>query len=193
MLSSCGDNICILPPVHANWGLAHVSIGENTFINFNATFVDDGGIFIGTGCLFGPNVTIVTAEHPISCGLRKAQLQYNKPVRIGNNVWIGAGATILAGVTIVAEAVVGAGALVNRDVEAATVVAEVPARPIRRITEADDLTFDHGDPYRRASASATCALNESGGALAGTRPAPHSPDWGWRLRKARWSSSFWSA
>lgn len=96
--------------------------------------------------MFGPNVTIATAEHPISRGLRKAQLQYNKPVHIGNNVWIGAGATVLAGVTIGDGAVVGAGALVNRDVEAETVVAGVPARPIRLITEADDPTFDHGRP-----------------------------------------------
>ncbi|MBC8076121.1 MAG: hypothetical protein H7Y32_08620 [Chloroflexales bacterium] len=55
------------------------------------------------------------------------------PVVIGRNVWVGAKATILQGVTIGDGAVVAAGAVVTRDVAAYTLVAGVPARPIRAL------------------------------------------------------------
>lgn len=133
LLASCGDNVTLLPPVHANWGLANVYLGSDVYLNYGATFVDDADIFVGDGCLFGPNVTICTAEHPLSPAERRKGMQYNLPVRIGNDVWVGAGAIILAGVTIGAGAVVAAGAVVNRDVAPLTVVGGVPARVLRTI------------------------------------------------------------
>lgn len=133
MLGTYGEGLYIQPPVHANWGLAHVHVGRNVYFNFGASFVDDADITIGDYCQFGPNVTICTAEHPLDPALRKKGLQYNLPIRIGNDVWVGAGAIILAGVSIGDGAVVGAGAVVTRDVEAATVVAGSPARVIKRL------------------------------------------------------------
>ena len=58
------------------------------------------------------------------------------PVKIGNDVWIGAHATILAGVTIGNGAVIAAGAVVTKDVPANTVVGGVPAKIIKNIEEA---------------------------------------------------------
>ena len=132
-LGTYGENLFLLPPVQSSWGLTHVHIGRDVFINFNATFIDDADIFIGDDCMFGPNVSIITAEHPIEPALRRRKLQFNKPVRIGNNVWIGAGATVLAGVSIGDNAVVGAGSVVTRDVPANTVVVGAPARVLRAI------------------------------------------------------------
>lgn len=132
-MGTYGEGICIFPPLHANWGLAHVHVGKNVFMNYNAVLVDDGDIFIGDDVMFGPNVTIVTAEHPLSPELRREGYQYNKPVHIGNNVWIGAGATVLAGVTIGDNSVIGAGAVVTRDIEPNSVAVGVPARIIKKI------------------------------------------------------------
>ena len=135
MLGSYGEGLCMMPPVHANWGLAHVHVGEGVYFNFGASFVDDADIVVGNHCQFGPNVTLCTAEHPLDAGLRRQGLQYNRPISIGNDVWVGAGAIILAGVTVGDGAVVGAGSVVTRDVAPWTVVAGSPARLIRRLGE----------------------------------------------------------
>ena len=133
LLGSCGENVCLTPPVQANWGLRHVHVGSDVYFNFGASFVDDADIVIGDRCQFGPNVTICTAEHPLDAGLRAQGLQYNLPVRIGSDVWVGAGAIILAGVTVGDGAVVGAGAVVTHNVEPHTLVVGVPARAIRTV------------------------------------------------------------
>ena len=133
LLGSCGEGVCLTPPVQANWGLHHVHVGSNVYFNFGASFVDDADIVIGDRCQFGPNVTLCTAEHPIDPVRRAEGLQFNKPIRIGGDVWVGAGAIILAGVTIGDAAVVGAGSVVTHDVEPRTVVAGVPARVLKRI------------------------------------------------------------
>ena len=135
LLGGCGKNVCLTPPVQANWGLAHVYVGSDVYFNFGACFVDDADIRIGDRCQFGPGVTICTAEHPLDATQRARGLQYNLPVRIGNDVWVGAGAIILAGVTIGDKAVIGAGSVVTRDVPELVVVAGSPARVIRRLAE----------------------------------------------------------
>ena len=137
-----GENLFILPPIHANFGLKHVHFGKNVFINFNSTFVDDGEITIGDDVMVGPNVSFITASHPISPRLRKKKLQYNKPIRIGTNVWIGSNVVILPGVTIGDNSVIGAGAVVTKDVPSNVVVVGNPSKILREITKEDDLYFD---------------------------------------------------
>ena len=141
-LGSCGENPYIIPPIYANCGLSNVHIGDNVVINFNCNFVDDCDIFIGDDCMIGPNCCIVAAIHPVSPRLRKHKLQFNKPVKLGNNVWLGAGAHILPGVTIGDNSIVGAGSVVTRDVEANTIVVGSPARELRKITPEDDIYYD---------------------------------------------------
>lgn len=136
----------IIPPIYANWGLQNVHLGKDVVFNFNTCIVDDGPVYIGDNCMIAPGCHIITASHPISPALRKRQLQYNKPVRLGNNVWLGAGVTVLPGVTIGDNSVVGAGSVVTKDVEANTIVAGNPARVLRKITEQDDLFYDHDKP-----------------------------------------------
>lgn len=141
-LGTYGEGLCILPPVYANWGLKNLHVGKNVFFNFNVCLVDDADIFLGDDCLVGPGCHIITAQHPVSPRLRKNQLQFNKPIHIGNNVWLGAGAVILPGVTIGDNSIVAAGSVVTRDVEADVIVAGSPARVLRRITEEDDRVYD---------------------------------------------------
>lgn len=141
-LGTYGEGLCILPPVYANWGLKNLHVGRNVFFNFNVCLVDDADIFLGDDCLIGPGCHLVTAQHPVSPGLRKKQLQFNKPIHIGNNVWLGAGVIVLPGVTIGDNSIVAAGSVVTRDVEANVIVAGSPARVLRPITEEDDRVYD---------------------------------------------------
>lgn len=144
MLGTYGENLYIIPPIRANCGLRHVHVGKNVVINFNANLVDDGDIFIGDYTMIGPNVTIATACHPISPKLRESGLQYNKPIHIGKNVWIGGAAVILPGVTIGDNSIIGAGSVVTKDIEPNCIVVGNPAKILRKITPDDDIYFDKG-------------------------------------------------
>ena len=137
MLGSVGQDCYIEPPLHCNWGGKQVFMGDFVYANFNLTLVDDAEIHIGPHCMFGPNVTIATAGHPVEPGLRRQAIQYNIPVRIGENVWVGAGAVILPGVTIGDNSVIGAGSVVTRDIPANVVAVGNPCRVLREIGERD--------------------------------------------------------
>lgn len=137
MFGGLGENCYIEPPLHANWAGKHVYLGDWVYANFNLTLVDDGDIHIGERTMIGPNVTIATANHPISPELREKAMQYNKEVRIGKNVWIGAGAVIVPGVTVGDNSVIGAGSVVVKDIPANVVAVGNPCRPIREISDRD--------------------------------------------------------
>ena len=137
-----GEGLCILPPIYCNFGLRHVHFGNEVFVNYCCNFVDDGEIYIGDYTMVGPSVIFATACHPISPTLRKHKIQYNKPIHVGKNVWIGSGAIILPGVTIGDNAIIGAGAVVTKDVAANTIAVGNPARKLRDITDRDYEFFD---------------------------------------------------
>ena len=147
VFAECGENVFIQRPLNANWGGAHVHFGSNIYANFNLTLVDDGHIYVGDWVKFGPNVTIVTAGHPVLPELRKdPMLQYNKDVCIEQGVWIGAGVIILPGVTIGENSVIGAGSVVTRDVPPDVVAVGNPCRVMRRISERDRNVFFREEP-----------------------------------------------
>jgi galactoside O-acetyltransferase len=100
MFAEIGDGCYIEPPFHSNWGGKHCHFGKNVYANFNLTLVDDTHIYIGDYTMIGPNVTVATAGHPILPELRQKGYQYNFPVTIGKNCWIGAGSVIVPGITI---------------------------------------------------------------------------------------------
>lgn len=137
MFGAIGEGCYIEPPFHANWAGKHVFMGNYVYANFNLTLVDDGNIYIGDGVMFGPNVTVATANHPIIPELRKKALQYNKEVHIGNNVWIGAGTVIVPGITIGDNTVIGAGSIVTKDIPANVVAVGNPCKVLREISEQD--------------------------------------------------------
>jgi len=141
MLGEIGEGCYIEPPFHANWAGKNLYLGSYVYVNFNLTVVDDGDVFIGDRVMLGPNVTIATANHPISPELRLRSLQYNRSVRIGNNVWIGAGAIIVPGVTIGDNTVIGAGSVVTRDIPANVVAVGNPCRVLREIGAHDQTYF----------------------------------------------------
>lgn len=137
MFAEIGDDCYIEPPLHANWGGKHVHFGKNVYANFNLTMVDDTDIYVGDYTMFGPNVTVATAGHPINPALREQAYQYNMPIHIGKNCWIGAGAVITPGVTIGDNTVIGAGSIVTKDIPANVVAVGNPCRVMREIGEHD--------------------------------------------------------
>ena len=107
------------------------------YANFNLTLVDDTHIYVGDCTMFGPNVTVATAGHPILPQLRAQGYQYNAAVHIGKNCWIGAGAVILPGITIGDNVVVGAGSVVTKDLPDNVVAVGNPCRVLRPVSDKD--------------------------------------------------------
>ncbi len=137
MFAEIGEGCYIEPPLHSNWGGKHVHFGKNVYANFNLTLVDDTHIYVGDYTLIGPNVTIATAEHPVLPELREQAYQYNAPVRIGRNCWIGAGAILVPGVTVGDNTVIGAGSVVTKDIPSNVVAVGNPCRVMRDINDRD--------------------------------------------------------
>ena len=141
MFAECGDNCYIELPFRANWGGHHVHFGNGIYANSNLTIVDDGHVYVGDNVMFGPNVTIATANHPIEPTLRAKGLQYNKDVYIGENTWIGAGVIIVPGVRIGKNTVIGGGSVVTKDIPDNVVAVGNPCRVLREISEHDKKYF----------------------------------------------------
>lgn len=126
-----GEHFRLVPPFYADCG-RNIRVGARVFINQNCTFYSLAPIAIGDDVLIGPNVSLVTSEHPVAPSQRRAGL-LGKPIVVGNNVWIAAGVTVIGGVTIGENSVVAAGSVVTKDVPANTLVAGNPARVVRSL------------------------------------------------------------
>lgn len=139
LFDAVGDGAWIEPPFYCDYG-AHIRIGTGTFVHTGGVMLDSADIAIGRGVLIAPRVTLATASHPLHADERMLRdgpvpryVTTAQPIRIGDEAWIGAGATVLGGVTVGAGAVVAAGAVVTRDVPPHTLVAGVPAKPVRSL------------------------------------------------------------
>jgi len=125
--NAVGAGAVIRPPFYCDYGY-NISLGSNVFMNFNCVILDVCPVSIGDDCQIGPAVQIYAADHPLDPKVRRSGLESGRPVKIGNNVWIGGGAIILPGVTVGDNAVIGAGSVVTRDVPARATVVGNPAR-----------------------------------------------------------------
>lgn len=129
---SIDNTVEVRLPFYSDYG-RHIKIGKFVYISGGATFTDLGGIELADHVLVGPNATIISVNHPLDPKKRRS-LEL-KPVRVEDNAWLGANSTILPGVTVGKNAVVAAGAVVTKNVPANTVVAGVPAKVIKKITD----------------------------------------------------------
>lgn len=128
--STIDSSTVVFAPFHTNFG-RFIRLGKNVFINHACSFLDMGGITIEDDVLIGPKVNLITENHPLDPGDRRALM--TKPIIIRRKAWIGAATTILPGVTVGENAVVAAGAVVTADVPANTVVGGIPAKFIKNI------------------------------------------------------------
>ena len=125
------ESFLLIPPFYTAGG-DEIRVGRNVFVNQNCTFYDLGGLEIGDDVMIGPNVSLITAGHPVEPSQRR-NATIGKPIVIEKNVWIAAGATVIGGVTVGENSVVAAGSVVTRDVPPNTLVAGNPASVIRSI------------------------------------------------------------
>lgn len=137
LLGSFEEGAYIEQPFHANWGM-NTYFGKNVYANFGLSLVDDTRIEIHDDVMIGPNVTICAGTHPLSPELRLKKAQYNLPVVIEKNVWIGAGTIVLPGVTIGENSVIGAGSIVTKDIPKNVLAYGVPCNVIHSIDKKGD-------------------------------------------------------
>ena len=130
LFGSIGDNFIINQPFRCDYG-CNIFIGEDCFVNFNCTILDEAKVTIGTNAFLGPNVSIYTACHPLEPERRNQFIEWAEPVTIGNNVWIGGNVTILPGVSIGDNVVIGAGSVVTKSFPSNVVIAGNPAKIIK--------------------------------------------------------------
>lgn len=132
MFGAIGENVWIEPPFFCDYG-QNIRVGANVFFNFNCVVLDVAPVEIGDNVLFGPNVQIYTATHPIDAATRRSGLEFGKPIRIGSDVWVGGSAIFNPGVTVGSRTVIGAGSVVTRDLPDDVFAAGNPCRVIRSL------------------------------------------------------------
>ena len=149
LFASVGEGVLVTGPVYVHYGI-HTSIGDHFFANFNLTIQDDARVTIGHNCNFGPNVTIVTPQHPLLPDERRqmadrdgkpVHLCYAQPVEIGDDCWFGANVVVCPGVRIGSGCVIGAGSVVTHDIPDRSVAAGNPCRVLRTLSEQDSLKY----------------------------------------------------
>ncbi len=133
MFAEIGENCYIEPPFHANFGGHHCHFGKNVYANYNLTAVDDTHIYVGDNTMIAPNVILASAAHPLDPEERRKGYQYNQPVHIGKNCWLGAGVIVVPGVSIGDDTVIGAGSVVTKDIPSGVVAVGNPCRVIKEV------------------------------------------------------------
>jgi maltose O-acetyltransferase len=136
LLGEVGDNVVVRPPLWIDYG-TNITIGAQTFVNYDCVLLDVAPIRIGVACQLATRVQLLTATHPIDPEPRRLGWESAEPITIGDNVWLGGGAIVCPGVTIGENTVVGAGAVVTRDLPAGVVAVGAPARVLREIGPED--------------------------------------------------------
>ena len=136
LLGKTGENFCITAPFWCDYGY-NIEIGENFYSNHNLVILDGGKVTFGDNVFLAPHISIYTAGHPIDKDVRNLDLEYAKPVTIGDDVWIGGNVVINPGVTIGSNVVIASGSVVVKDIPSHVVAGGNPCHVIRQITEKD--------------------------------------------------------
>ena len=134
LLPNGGEGLMIEPPFFCDYGY-NIYTGTAVFFNFNCVVLDVAPVHIGSRFMSAPCVQIYTATHPLQAKARSSGKEFAKPVRIGDDVWLGGGAIVCPGVTIGDRAVIGAGSVVTRDIPADSFAAGNPCRVVRLIDQ----------------------------------------------------------
>lgn len=134
LIPHTGDGLWVQPPFYCDYGY-NMIVGERVFFNFNCVVLDVAEVRIGSRTLFGPNVQVYTATHPMDYRERASGLEFAKSISIGEDVWIGGSAVICPGVTIGDRSVIGAGSVVTKDIPADVFAAGNPCRVIRQLND----------------------------------------------------------
>ncbi|GBU11100.1 maltose O-acetyltransferase [Erysipelotrichaceae bacterium] len=138
-----GRGASIEAPFHCDHG-TNIHVGENFFANYNCVMLDVAQITIGKNVLFGPNVSLYTAGHPLCATERCTTLEFGYPITIGDNCWLGGNVVILPNITIGENSVIAAGSIVTKNIPSNVIAAGNPAKIMRSITREDAMfTSEH--------------------------------------------------
>lgn len=132
LLGKVGKNATICQPFLCDYGY-NIEIGDYFFSNYNLVILDCNKVTFGDYVFIGPNCSFNTPSHPLDSKTRNMFLESAHPIKVGNNVWFGAGVTVCPGVTIGDDVVIGAGALVCKDIPSHSLAVGVPAKVIKKI------------------------------------------------------------
>jgi acetyltransferase-like isoleucine patch superfamily enzyme len=136
IIGKTGSTINIEPPFHCDYG-KNIETGNNFYANFNLIILDVAKVTIGDNVMCGPNVSIITAGHPIHFESRNSGYEYGISIKIGHNVWLGSNVVVNPGVTIGENSVIGSGAVVTKDIPPNVIAAGTPCKVLRQITDGD--------------------------------------------------------
>lgn len=136
LLGHKGNNVNIQAPFYCDYG-TRISMGDNSFVNFNGVFLDQGGITIGNNVMIGPNAGLYSASHPIDPIVRITGLEFGKPIVIEDNVWLGGSVVVNPGVRIGKNSIIGSGSVVTKDIPANVIAFGNPCKVYRQINEED--------------------------------------------------------
>lgn len=136
LLGHIGEGSSINPPFRCDYG-SNIFVGDLFFANYDCIFIDVCPITIGNNVFFGPRVCLYTAGHPVDADVRNLNLEYGKPITIGNDVWLGGNVIVNPGVTIGDNVVIGSGSVVTKDIPSGVIAAGNPCRVLREITDED--------------------------------------------------------
>lgn len=131
----------IEPPFRCDYGY-NIEIGKNFYSNYNFTVLDACKVLIGDHVLIGPNVSLITVNHPIDKDFRKNGFEISAPITIEDHVWIGANVVVNPGVKIGTNSIIGSGSVVTKDIPENVVAVGNPCKVLRQITDEDRLNFE---------------------------------------------------
>ena len=132
ILGKTGEDLWIEQTFWCDYGY-NISVGENFYMNHNCIILDCAKVEFGDNVFIAPNCGFYTAGHPLDYERRNKGLEYAKPIKVGNNVWIGGNVVVLPGVTIGDNVVIGAGSIVTKDIPSNVVAVGNPCRVIKEI------------------------------------------------------------
>lgn len=132
IFGSVGNNVHVEKPIRIDYGF-NTHFGDNVFINYNLTILDCAELRIGTNVFIAPNVQFYTAQHPLDLEERAKHIGDARPIKVGDDVWIGGGCIIMPGVTIGSGSTIGAGSVVTKDVPQNSVAYGNPCRVQRKL------------------------------------------------------------
>jgi maltose O-acetyltransferase len=137
LIPNAASDLWLQPPFYCDYGY-NMQVGERVFFNFNCVVLDVAPVTIGSRTMFGPNVQVYTATHPLNHIERSSGREYAKPIRIGEDVWVGGSVVICPGVTIGNRSVIGAGSIITKDIPDDVFAAGNPGKVIRHLIQNEE-------------------------------------------------------